>query len=164
MVKKVAFFPGSFKPPHVGHYTLVKKLLPKVDELYIFISGKPRDGITAEQSLKIWHLYFQSKTDMKKITFQVTEESPILTVYKAIPKLSSKDTIYLIKSSKNASNKRFDMFKRLKYNIIDWTLPSFKTISSTNMREAIKNDDYESFIKFVPPSVDAKKVWKIVRN
>lgn len=158
MVKKVAFFPGSFKPPHVGHYTLVKKLLPKVDRLYIFISGKPRDDITAEQSLKIWHLYFPKSN---KITFQITDESPILAVYKAISTAKADWKIYLIKSEKNASNKRFDMFKK---NIIRWTLPSFKTISSTNMREAIKNDDYKEFMKFVPPSVDAKEVWKIVRN
>jgi len=165
---KVAFFPGSFKPPHVGHYTIVKELLPKVDRLYIFISKKPRDSITAEDSLKIWKIYL-SKADMKKIVMHTTDISPIMDIYKSLLDgslgLTKDDKIYLIKSKKDVSNKRFDLFKQLKFNITEWTLPSFKTISSTNMREAIDKRDYKSFHKFVPLHLSESKiklVWNIV--
>ena len=38
-------FPGSFKPPHAGHLSVVKKMLPKVDKFYVIISNKPRGMI-----------------------------------------------------------------------------------------------------------------------
>ena len=40
--KKIAFFPGSFKPPHEGHFDIVKKLLKNQDKIYIIISSKTR--------------------------------------------------------------------------------------------------------------------------
>jgi len=148
---KIAFFPGSFKPPHIGHFTLVKKILPQIDLLYLLISSKPRDGITAEQSKKIWDIYL-SKNDLNKIKILITPKSPIFEVFSILrrDKLTPKDTIYLIKSSKNKNNKRFDMFKKLKLNIIEKNLPPFKTISSTNMRQAILNKDFITFQKFLP--------------
>ena len=169
---KIAFFPGSFKPPHVGHFTIVKELLQKVDRLYIFISAKPRDGITAEQSMKIWKIYL-SDTDMKKIIIHITKVSPIMATYKTISELKNDDlNIYLIKSKKDSFNKRFEMFDKLKskYNILsihEWILPTFKTISSTNMRKTIKDNDYKNFKKFVPLHLSERKikdVWNIVKN
>jgi FAD synthase len=40
----VAIFPGSFKPPHIGHFDIVKKLLKRkgVGRVVIVISKKPR--------------------------------------------------------------------------------------------------------------------------
>ena len=38
-------FPGSFKPPHAGHLSVVKKMLSKVDKFYVIISNKPRGMI-----------------------------------------------------------------------------------------------------------------------
>ena len=148
---KIAIFPGSFKPPHIGHFSLVKEILPQINRLYLIISGKPREGITAEQSKKIWNIYL-SKNDLKKIKIIITVKSPILEVFNILreEKLTPKDTIYLIKSSKNVNNKRFEMFKRLKLNIIEKTLPKFKTISSTNMRKAILQNDFPTFQKFLP--------------
>jgi len=41
---KIAAFPGSFKPPHIGHLKVVESILKnqKPDKFYIFISNKPR--------------------------------------------------------------------------------------------------------------------------
>ena len=155
---KVAFFPGSFKPPHIGHYTLIKELLPKVDRLYILISNKPRDGILAKESKKIWEIYLNSN-NRKKIQIVITNKSPILEVFKILreERWTSEDTIYLIKSSKNSKNKRFDLFKRLKLNIKEKVLPKFKTISSTNMRQALLNKDFRTFQKFLPLHLTKKK-------
>ena len=168
MIIKVAFFPGSFKPPHVGHYTIVKELLPKVDRLYIFISKKSRDGITAEESLKIWKIYL-SKNDMKKIIIHITDISPIIEIYKSLLNnslgLTVNDKIYLIKSHKDVANKRFDLFKKLKLNITEWTVPTFKTISSTNMRQSIIEKNYKKFHKFIPLHLSENKIkdiWNIL--
>ena len=43
-MKTIVIFPGSFKPPHKGHFKVVSTLVHKesVDLLYIIISNKPR--------------------------------------------------------------------------------------------------------------------------
>ena len=39
---KILLFPGSFKPPHYGHFLVVEKLIKDYDEVFIIISAKPR--------------------------------------------------------------------------------------------------------------------------
>ena len=43
-MKTIAIFPGSFKPPHIGHFQVVKKLLENknIIHIYIVISSKYR--------------------------------------------------------------------------------------------------------------------------
>ena len=83
----IALYPGAFKPPHRGHFEVVKSLLNgnhngveysidnysnagmealkgsegKVDpinKVVIFISGGVRNGISLEESMKEWNIYF----------------------------------------------------------------------------------------------------------
>ena len=54
----VVILPGGFKPPHKGHFEALKYLLKSgAKQAKIFIGKKERDGITQEQSLKIWNIY-----------------------------------------------------------------------------------------------------------
>ena len=41
---KYLVFPGSFKPPHVGHFKIIEKYVKDktIDKIFIFISQKPR--------------------------------------------------------------------------------------------------------------------------
>jgi len=84
----IALYPGAFKPPHRGHFNVVKSLLdgtyngavydkdsykdvgpkvlkqdikdkPKIDKVIVFSGGGERNGISKEESLKIWELYSQ---------------------------------------------------------------------------------------------------------
>lgn len=40
--KEVLIYVGSFKPPHRGHYKLIKEYIKKYDKIIIIISNKPR--------------------------------------------------------------------------------------------------------------------------
>ena len=82
----IALYPGAFKPPHRGHFNVVKSLLdgsyngkvydkdnykdvgadilsnrsnekPKIDKVIIFIGGGERNGITKEEATSIWQIY-----------------------------------------------------------------------------------------------------------
>ena len=82
----IALYPGAYKPPHKGHFTVVKRLLDgshngvvydidsyleagekalkgdkrestKVDKVVIFIGGNTRNGITPEHAEAIWNIY-----------------------------------------------------------------------------------------------------------
>ncbi len=42
---KIAIFPGSFKPPHIGHLHILEEMLltkPAFQEIYVIVSYKPR--------------------------------------------------------------------------------------------------------------------------
>lgn len=82
----IALYPGAFKPPHRGHFNVVKSLLdgsyngtvytkddykdkasslfqgnsndkPKIDKVVIFIGGGERNGIDKQEATAIWEIY-----------------------------------------------------------------------------------------------------------
>ena len=84
----IALYPGAFKPPHRGHFNVVKSLLdgtyngavydkdtykdigpkvlkqdikdkPKIEKVIVFAGGGERNGISKEESLRIWEVYAQ---------------------------------------------------------------------------------------------------------
>ena len=60
--KTIAVYGGGFKPPTKGHFQVVKQALDEnqdVDELLIFVGKGERDGVTQEDSMKIWGIYQQ---------------------------------------------------------------------------------------------------------
>lgn len=76
--------PGGFKPPHAGHLELVMAYysLPQVSDIIILIGPSSRDGITREQSIKVWNMLLK---DVPNVKIQPTEvESPLTAAYKFI--------------------------------------------------------------------------------
>ena len=82
----IALYPGAFKPPHRGHFNVVKSLLdgsyngstysiedykekasdifkggikdkPKIEKVIIFVGGGERNGIDKEEATSIWNIY-----------------------------------------------------------------------------------------------------------
>jgi hypothetical protein len=81
----ICYYPGGFKPPHEGHFEVVKDLAarPYVTKVIILIGHKTRDGITKEQSKRIWDLYLAT-SPMAKVTVRVSEDpSPIKDIFTA---------------------------------------------------------------------------------
>ena len=81
----ICYYPGGFKPPHEGHYEVVKDLAarPYVTKVIVLIGHKTRDGITKEQSKRIWDLYLAT-TPMAKVTVRISEDaSPIKDIFSA---------------------------------------------------------------------------------
>lgn len=185
---KLAILPGSFKPPHHGHYILLKKLIenPSIDVIYIIISNKPRylvsddkksGEINAYQSEKIWKIYlnklekkYPQKVVGKKIYIMISKlPSPIMMAYAIAKKyfssknnkLGKNNELILVKSSKNAENTRFDSFKDFGVKIDIWDIPKFKTMSSTNMRKTIYKKNKKVFNKFLPNDLDKNEINEI---
>ena len=82
----IALYPGAYKPPHRGHFNVVKSLLdnsyngsiydknnyketganllkgtsdskPKIDKVIVFVGAGERNGISKEESISIWNIY-----------------------------------------------------------------------------------------------------------
>lgn len=172
---KIAIFVGSFKPPHRGHLFLVEKILAttELDKLYVIISPKPRNGITQEQSIRIWNIYLQSPQlafakDKIKLVISTTS-SPVMMAYDIAKKLKTDDELLLIKSGKDAKNTRYEMIKKLgkekNFAVQEMVLPQLEKLSATNMRQAIKADDKQTFFKFLPTKLAVKnklRIWKLL--
>ena len=102
----VALYPGAFKPPHRGHFEVVKRLLKgthdgkpytldnykdvgssalnevkaeAITKVIVFIGGKDRNGISPEDSKRIWEIYkkYFEEQDYTSSGYPVTIISPV---------------------------------------------------------------------------------------
>ena len=100
-----ALFPGSYKPPHIGHYLAAKIASQTADKVIVFIGSATRDGITQEMSEALWKLY---TLEDDKIEIRVSEGSPVTDVYDFIEfEAKNGDIIYFIKGDKDVDDPRF---------------------------------------------------------
>ena len=169
--KSTALFPGSYKPPHIGHYLAAKIASQTADKVIVFVGSATRDGITQDMAVDLWELY---TLEDDKIEIRVSEGSPVTDVYDFV-ELAAKnnDTIYFIKGDKDADDVRFKniekyakkikkTIKKRPINVEDQFSRSGKKVSGTLMRKYINNNDKESFIDGLPQGVNGNAAWNIV--
>jgi phosphopantetheine adenylyltransferase len=172
--KRIALFPGKFKPPHRGHFDYVNKIAkrPDVDEVVIMISPGYYPEVSNAQSLRIWEEYLENGEP--NITAKIADyPSPVQAVYEFIADPVSAregDTVLLVKSSKDIGDTRFDRAQSYaeRHNpgvnvedIVEDPVQSKDGIvySARDMREAIATGDKETFLSYAPPSVDGEALW-----
>jgi nicotinamide mononucleotide adenylyltransferase len=176
--RRVALFPGKFRPPHRGHFDFAKKVANRndVDELVILISPVDRQNITAEQSVSIWNEYLKSD-NIPNITVEVSEHrSPVAAVYEFAAdssKASTGDTVVLIKSTKDTGDTRFSGVQSYaaRHNpgvsvetVVEEPVQSSagKVFNARDMRRAIANGDAQLFKSYLPPKSDKDAIWNMV--
>lgn len=79
----ICWYPGSYKPPHKGHFAASQQLAskPYITQVNILIGQGIRDGITAEQSKAVWDIYLKAQPNPKiKVAISQTK-SPIRDIY-----------------------------------------------------------------------------------
>ena len=90
--RTLAIVPGAFKPPHLGHLSMVKQYSKMADEVVVLISspikasrgigGKP---ITAKQSEQIWKLFLDADPGLSNVRVKISKvPSPITATYEEI--------------------------------------------------------------------------------
>lgn len=164
------FYPGSFKPPHIGHFNIVKTILPKVDKLYIIIGKKSRDNIDQNISKNIWNLYLDSLSDEDKkkiVIFNSNLSSPINTLNGLLKiLLKQNDTFYLLVSDKNGNNKngRFNsVLKSYPKNGKKIIIPNYGKISSSDLRKLLEKQKFNEIGKYIPKNIDPKNFIKLTQ-
>jgi len=68
----VGIFPGKFKPPHRGHFKTAKVANSENKIVFILISEKEHEGISADLSLEIWSIYKKYLTNIEPYIVTVT--------------------------------------------------------------------------------------------
>jgi hypothetical protein len=156
-----AVYGGGFKPPTKGHFDLVKTALkdyPEIDKFIIYVGGGVRDGITQEQSLKIWETY-KELLPGKKIEIipsaqpigdvkRYAKDHPDETVYFIIGYREGRedDLMDIASRTKGAEEK----YPNLKVKVIQTPAGD---MSGTNARKALRNNNPEKFFTYLPEDV-----------
>jgi len=96
----IGLYGGGFKPPHKGHYEVLKKLLSKVDKAILFIGSGNRSGIpiNQDQSEKIWKIYIDASGWSNRVEIRKVG-SPVGEIYKLIENPELQDYQYRIAKS-----------------------------------------------------------------
>ena len=150
-VETVALLPGGYKPPTKGHFNALKYLMQDADRAVVFIGNKDRDGITAEQSKRIWETY--AKYFDKPVDVVVSDVSPVKSVYDFAdgnPELA----IIVGAGAKDKDVERYDYFEKNieKYPLVRVVKIPIQSegISGTKTRELIQQDIEQGIDYFVP--------------
>jgi len=148
----IALYPGKFKPPHKGHFEVVKKLLQNADQVVVLISPKTHEGITADESAAIWELYKQ-KLD-GNVEVRISTVTPVADVYDFIennPEL----TVYAAYGKGEESRyKGLNKYPNAKIFNAGTTSEDGEDISATNLRKAIKDNNDGEIKKYLPDGIE----------
>ncbi len=153
----IIYFPGSFKPPHRGHFSIVQKLISSrsIEKIHIIISKKSRycstnnnstkslKEFTANQSLALWKFYINhfisDEEDKQKISVKISFfPSPVYQTYSEIARHSKshpEQKYMIVKSEKDEPNTRFELFNKLKKTGVNIEYKVMKTLDNLSSRD-----------------------------
>jgi cytidyltransferase-like protein len=144
----IALFPGAFKPPHKGHFAVVKKLLENADQVVVLVSPKTREGITAEESIAVWELY---KTLLDgSVEVRVASENPIRETYDVVK--NNPDTNFIVAFGKNDADRFKQMGKNPNAKVFD--AGNFDGANATGLRAALLSNNEDAIKKYLPEGID----------
>ena len=178
----VVLVPGSFKPPHKGHYEMVKtysEMYP-AGQVHVLISApsakserRTKDGklITPAAAKQIFELYAQP---LSNVTVNVSEyPSPVTAAYETLKTLDGGTTAVLGASKKDGDWKRWSYAKpwaekegldieivEPEESAVDVTLKADGTpYSASNIRDNF--DDFEKIKADIPEHVSPEAVKQV---
>jgi len=164
--QSIALYPGKFKPPHGGHFDVAKEILnkPNVNKLIIFVSPKPHEGISPDQSKAIWEMYKPYLPG--NVEIRIGEISPVRSVYDYLDnEAGSGDILNLILGEKDILDGRYARAGERREDVGVNTLPvppQAGGISATQMRQALWNDEEEKFIAGLPSALNDQEISDIL--
>ena len=152
-VERIALLPGGFKPPTKGHFNALRYLLDDADKGIVFIGGKAREGITPEQSEKIWNIYAKYFDKPVQVVYV---PNPVRAVYDYADENLDK-TLLVGAGAKDEDVKRYAYFQNNaeKYPFVNVIKIPMQEggISGSETREMIQQNVDESLDYFVPEEV-----------
>ena len=163
----VAIYGGGFKPPTKGHFTVVEKALqeyPEIDELKIFVGGGVRDGITQDESIKVWNIYKPYLSGKIDVEPSVAPVKSVLGYAKDHPD----EKVYWILGAREGDEddlkdienrtKSLDKYPNIEVKVIT----TAGGVSGTKTRAAIASDNKEQFFHLIPDVKEKEEIWSIL--
>ena len=156
-MKKIAVFPGSFSPFTLGHRSIVERTLPLFDKLIIAIgiNSNKTNNFPTEKNQKWIQLLFSNETKIEVLTYDG------LTV----DFCKEQNSKYIVRGVRD--EKDFEFEKKVAQNnkelnseietLLITTLPKYSHISSTIVRDIMKNNGDLS--KLVPNHLNIQEFF-----
>ena len=160
--KTIGVYGGGFKPPTKGHFEVLKKALdenPEIDEMLVFVGKKERDGITQEESLKIWEIY--GKYLPFKVRYIKSTKPPIQLIYNTAKENPEAEVLWIIGAREENEQDFADISSRTKGitkypNLELRTIVTKSGVSGTAARNAAKVSK-EKLDEFLPEFLSEKE-------
>ena len=178
----VILLPGGYKPPTKGHMYMIESYnnLPQVKKVIVLIGPKEREGVTREQSLRLFDLYNTEK--LSKVTVESTEfDNPMVASFEFVEKDPRAEQYRGLVFAIGASDKGDDAKRaqrlvsyfnnkpeKLKEGFRVGVPPIVKAletngeaISATTLREAIRNKDVKTIQALIPNGVSPEEFLNV---
>ena len=170
--KTVAVYGGGFKPPTKGHFEVVKQSLnenPEIDEYIIYVGRAERDGITLEDSLKVWDIYKNYLPS--KVRIEKSIQPPIKSIYDYAKEHPQDEVLWVIGAREENEADFSDIASRTKSitkypNLELRTIVTKGGISGTAARNAAKVSP-EKLNNFLPDFLSSQEkndIFAILSN
>ena len=188
----IALYPGAFKPPHRGHFEVVKSLLngyhggkvydidsyaeagksvlqgkgdkvDKINKVLIFIGGGERNGITKEESMAVWKVYAKY---LPGLQIMDGEKNPMFAA-KDYAKANPQDNFYAITGVRAEEDlpdlRRVTTFKN-RENVEGLVIPAGagSKVRATDFRNAIISGNLDEVLDFFPGELSNDEILKIM--
>lgn len=186
----VALYPGAFKPPHRGHFDVVKKLLDgthggkiydkdtatqvatsslqgesdnvdPINKVVIFIGGKDRNGISPDISKAIWDIY---KKYLGNVELYYEVANPMQNA-SAYAKKRPDEKFYAVTGIRGEEDlvdlRRITSFKN-RQNVQGLVFAAPGGVRATDLRKAVLSGNLDEVLDFFPKELKREEILKIV--
>jgi hypothetical protein len=186
----VALYPGAFKPPHRGHFDVVKKLLDgthggkiydkdtatqvaalslkgksdnvdPINKVVIFIGGKDRNGISPDISKAIWDIY---KKYLGNVELYYEVPNPMQNA-SAYAKKRPDEKFYAVTGIRGEEDlvdlRRITSFKN-RQNVQGLVFAAPGGVRATDLRKAVLSGNLDEVLDFFPKELKREEILKIV--
>jgi len=189
----IALYPGAFKPPHRGHFEVVKRLLKgnhgghvysidnyqdvgtkalsgkegkvdKINKVIVFPGGGERNGITKGEAIAIWQMYAKYLPGLEVMDGQ---KNPMFAA-KDYAKSNTEDKFYAITGVRDESDfsdlKRITTFKNTPHvEGLLITSTPDANVRASDLRKAALQGSLDDIIDFFPKELNREELFKIMR-
>ena len=168
-----AVVPGAFKPPHKGHYAMVKKYSEQLSpggDVIVYISridASERKGFNPEtqanvspaQAKAMWDIYTKALSNVTVAIIPEGYKTPVQAAYEFVGAngpTQAGDCVFMGASTKDGDDQRFkfDLQKHANEGVSVRSLPvtPLGDLSATQFREAIKIGDTKTISNIFLPT------------
>ena len=187
----IALYPGAFKPPHRGHFEVVKSLLDgshggvvydisnietglqkalkgekdeveKIDKVLVFVGGGERKGLTKDESLQVWQMYAKYLPGLEIVD---GEKNPMFAA-KDYAKEHPEQKFYAIAGARSEEDavdlRRVTTFKN-RENVQGLIVPGKGgAVRATDFRNAILQGSLDNVLDFFPKELSRQEILKLM--
>ena len=190
----IALYPGAFKPPHRGHFNVVKSLLdgsyngaiytkddykekgaalmggkpgekPEIDKVVVFVGAGERNGISKAESMSMWKMYAKHLGNVEILDGQ---KNPMFAA-KDYAQANPKEAFVAVTGIRGEQDfvdlRRVTTFKNAP-NVQGLALASQPkdAVRATDFRKSILSGNLDTIIDFFPPELSKDQIMSILTD